>query len=160
MPLPKIHSTSVPLPKALLQTLVVKLDKFSLVDYTTLSGSFRAARVALRIRWHSGKAQQWRMDDLGCWTLAEAENYVATLALHELNAVEGKGEKGLWRNLPPAHRDLWDELEERRKGDIDRERRGTWAMLRGILEARLVPPEAEVKARTLCHSSSCRASEG
>jgi len=86
------------------------------------------------------------MEDVGCWTVAEAENYVATLALHELNAVEGRGERGMWRLLPPLFRDLWDELEEKKKDNVDRERRGTWAMLRGILEARLAKDEeAELK---------------
>jgi ATP-dependent RNA helicase DHX29 len=146
MPLPKSFASSSPTPKSSLQTLVVKLDKFSLVDYTPLSGSFRAARVALKIRWGSGRQQEWRMEDVGCWTVAEAENYVATLALHELNAVEGRGERGMWRLLPPVFRDLWDELEEKKKEDTDRDRRGTWAMLRGILEARLAASE-ELESR-------------
>jgi len=146
MPLPKSFASSSPTPKSSVQTLVVKLDRFSLVDYTSLSGSFRAARVALKIRWATGRLQEWRMEDVGCWTVAEAENYVATLALHELNAVEGRGERGMWRLLPPLFRDLWDELEEKKKDNVDRERRGTWAMLRGILEARLAKDEeAELK---------------
>lgn len=159
MPLPKNFASSSATPKSTLQTLAVKLDRFSLVDYTPLSGSFRAARVALKIRWGTGRQQEWRMDDIGCWTIAEAENYVATLALHELNAVEGRGERGMWRLLPPLFRDLWDELEEKRKETVDKERRATWAMLRGIFEARLAAsedPDAKVCRHPNIFRSLCR----
>lgn len=154
MPLPKNFASSSATPKSSLQTLAVKLDRFSLVDYTPLSGSFRAARVALKIRWGTGRQQEWRMDDIGCWTIAEAENYVATLALHELNAVEGRGERGMWRLLPPVFRDLWDELDEKRKEAVDKERRATWAMLRVILEARLAASDELAKVSSLSSDES------
>ena len=99
------------------------------------------------------------MDDIGCWTIAEAENYVATLALHELNAVEGRGERGMWRLLPPLFRDLWDELDEKRKENVDKERRATWAMLRGILEARLAASEELTgKVSHIRFNPTCRVS--
>jgi hypothetical protein len=150
MPLPRSYASSSPTPKSTLQTLVVKLDKFALIDYTTLSTSHRAARVRLKIRWGStGHEQGWAMEDIGCHTVAEAENYVATLAVHQLNAVEGKGEKGLWRVLPPVFRDLWDELDEVRKENVDRARREKWGMLRAILDTRIAGEDAESKVRLL-----------
>lgn len=94
------------------------------------------------------------MEDLGCHSLVEAENYIATLALHELTVVESKGDKSIWRTLPPAFRDLWDELDEKRKEIVDKERRTTWAMLRGIVEAKMAVDEGNAKVRNIgCCSS-------
>lgn len=141
MPLPKHFTSSTATPKSTLQALAVKLDRFCLVDYALLSDSFHATRASLKVRWKSGQEQQWSMTDVGCHSQAEAENFVATMALHELAVVEGKGDKGVWRTLPTDYRDLWDELDTKRKQDVDRERRATWGVLRAILETRLVPPE-------------------
>lgn len=139
MPLPKHFTASTAAPKTTLQGAAVKLDRFCLIDYVTLSNSFRAARVMLKIRWSDRREQAWTMQDLGCSSLAEAESYVATLALHDIIAIEGKGDKSVWRSFPPAFRDLWDELEEKRKGLLDKERRAVWATLRAIVEARYPP---------------------
>ncbi|CED84539.1 ATP-dependent RNA helicase A [Phaffia rhodozyma] len=150
MPLPKHFTSATGTPKTILQTLAVKLDRFCLVDYATLSNSFHACRASLKIRWKSGREQQWAMTDVGCHSIQEAENFVATMALFELTVVESKGEKGLWRTLPAAYKDFWDELDGKRKEEVDRERRVTWGMLRAILDSRLAPPissetENEVK---------------
>jgi ATP-dependent RNA helicase DHX29 len=145
LPLPKHFTASTAAPKTTLQAVAVKLDRFCLIDYTTLSNSFRAARVMLKIRWSDRREQAWAMDDLGCSNLAEAESYVATLALHDIIAIEGKGDRSVWRSFPTAYRDLWDELEEKRKGSLDKERRAVWATLRAIVEARY-PPDSPAEA--------------
>lgn len=140
LPLPKHYTASTAAPKTTLQAVAIKLDRFCLIDYTTLSASFRAARVKLKIRWSDKREQVWAMEDLGCSNMAEAECYVATLALHAIIAVEGKGDKGVWRSFPPAYRDLWDELEDKRKSSLDKERRAVWSTLRAIVEAKFAPP--------------------
>lgn len=147
LPLPKHYTASTAAPKTTLQAAAVKLDRFCLIDYTPLSASFRAARVLLKIRWSDRREQVWAMEDLGCSDLVEAECYVATLALHDIIAVEGKGDKSVWRSFPPAYRDLWDELEEKRKGSLDKDRRAIWSTLRAIVEARY-PPDAPTETPT------------
>jgi len=144
MPLPKgkFERTS----KAFLQAAVSKLDSFAVITYHPLSGASRAKRASLSIRWGSDKISEWTMTDVACYDVAQAEQYVATVALHVLtfpasagfasgNAAPGAGHT-FFRLLPPAYRELWDELEVRRKTSDDATNKAVWAKLKRIVEAK------------------------
>ena len=91
------------------------------------------------------------MDDVACHDIAQAEQYVATVALHALTffnpdgfAIGGTGAAGSqtsFRLLPPVFRDLWDELEQKRRLEDDTTNRAIWEKMRSILEPKLAPPE-------------------
>ena len=144
MPLPKgkIERTS----KAFLQATVNKLDSFAVMTYHPISGASRAKRASLSIRWSSDKISEWPMTDVACYDITQAEQYIATVALHALtfpasagfasgNAAPGAGQT-FFRLLPPAYRELWDELEAARKISDDTTNRAVWAKLKGITETK------------------------
>ena len=134
-------------PKLLLSEIVRKSDKYAVVSYACISGSSRAKRASVDIRWDGGKTQIWTMDDVACYDLNQAEQYVATVALHALTfpnsegfAIGGTANAGnqtSFRLLPPVFRDIWDELEQKRRLDDDITNRTVWAKLRSILEPKL-----------------------
>ena len=144
MPLPrgKFERTS----KAFLQAAIDKLDSFAVVTYRRISGSSRAKRASLSVRWSSGKVSEWAMTDVACHDITQAEQYIATVALHALTfpASEGFAPANLargsaqtfFRLLAPAFRDFWDELEAIRKSSDEAINRATWSRLKEILEAR------------------------
>jgi ATP-dependent RNA helicase DHX29 len=144
MPLPKgnFERTS----KAFLQGAVNKLDSFCVTTYQCVSGSSRAKRASVSVRWSSGKVNEWAMVDVACHDMAQAEHYIATVALHALtfpassgfasgNLARGTGQT-FFRLLAPAYRDLWDELEATRKASDDATNRAVWSKLREIVKAR------------------------
>jgi len=144
MPLPKgkFERTS----KAFLQGAVDKLDNFAVTTYQCISGSSRAKRASVSIRWSSGKVGEWAMVDVACHEITQAEQYIATVALHALtfpassgfasgNLSRGTGQT-FFRLLAPAFRDLWDELEATRKSADDATNRAVWSNLKKIMEAR------------------------
>lgn len=144
MPLPKgkFERTS----KAFLQGTIDKLDNFAVTTYQCISGSSRAKRASLTVRWSSGKVSEWAMVDVACHDTAQAEQYIATVALHALtfpasegfasgNLARGTGQT-FFRLLTPAFRDLWDELEATRKSSDDATNRAIWSKLKKIIEAR------------------------
>jgi ATP-dependent RNA helicase DHX29 len=144
MPLPKgkLDRTS----KAFLQATVNKLDSFAVTTYHLLSGASRAKRASLSIRWSSDKFSEWTMTDVACHDIAQAEQYIATVALHALTfpvstgfapgtSAPGTGQT-FFRLLPPAYRELWDELEAARKSSDDATNRAVWAKLKRIVETR------------------------
>jgi ATP-dependent RNA helicase DHX29 len=145
MPLPrgKFERTS----KAFLQGAIDKLDSFAVMTYRCISGSSRAKRTSLSVRWSSGKVSEWTMEDVACHDMTQAEQYIATVALHELTfpASEGFSPANLargtaqtfFRLLAPAYRDLWDELEATRKSTNDATNRAVWSKLKKIVEARV-----------------------
>lgn len=144
MPLPrgKFERTS----KAFLQGAIDKLDGFAVVTYRCISGSSRAKRAFLSVRWSSGKVSEWAMTDVACHDMTQAEQYIATVALHALtfpasegfapaNSARGAAQT-FFRLLAPAFRDLWDELEATRKSSDEATNRAVWSKLKKIVEAR------------------------
>ena len=144
MPLPKgkFERTS----KAFLQTIVNKLDSFAVTTYHILSGASRAKRASLNIRWRSEKISEWTMTDVACYDNTQAEQYIATVALHALTfpasagfasgaSAPGTGQT-FFRLLPPAYRELWDELEAARKSSDDATNRTVWARLKRVVETK------------------------
>ncbi|THU91743.1 P-loop containing nucleoside triphosphate hydrolase protein [Dendrothele bispora CBS 962.96] len=129
--------------KTILADTVAKIDKYAVVKYSIISGSSRAQRAAVSIRW-GGKTQEWSMDDVACPEKNQAEQYIATVALHSLSYPPSEGfssgtpgSQTSFRLLPPAFRDLWSELEEARKHKDEEINRGIWAKLRPIVESKL-----------------------
>ena len=144
MPLPKgkFERTS----KAFLQGAIDKLDTFAVTTYRCISGSSRAKRASLTVRWSSGKVNEWAMGDVACHDMTQAEQYIATVGLHALtfpasegfasgNLARGTGQT-FFRLLTPAFRDLWGELEVTRKSSDDATNRAVWSKLKAIVEAR------------------------
>lgn len=134
-------------PRLLLQELVLKSDRFAVITYNDLSGGSRAKRASVHVRWTGGRASDWLMKDIACYDLVQAEQFVATVALHDLShpsdegfsssSAGSKGAQGYYKHLPPVFRDLWNELEVKRKEDEDRVNRDIWASLNSILDYRL-----------------------
>ena len=145
MPLPrgKYERTS----KAFLQGAIDKLDSFAVTTYRCISGASRAKRACLSVRWSSGKVSEWAMEDVACHDMTQAEQYIATVALHALtfptlegfspaNLARGNTTQTFFRLLAPAFRDFWDELEAKRKTSGDATNRAVWSKLKKIVEAR------------------------
>ena len=145
MPLPKgkFERTS----KAFLQSAIDKLDSFAVTTYRRIFGSSRAQRASLSVRWSSGKVSEWAMEDVACHDMTQAEQYIATVALHALtfpifegfspaNLARGNTTQTFFRLLAPAFRDFWDELEAKRKSSGDATNRAVWSKLKKIVEAR------------------------
>jgi ATP-dependent RNA helicase DHX29 len=143
MALPKHWSGRTP--KILLAETVSKADRYAAISYTVLSGSSRAKRAGVSIRWDGKKMDEWSMEDVACHTEGQAEQYIATLALHELTfpsrdsftVAAPSGGQTFFRLLPAVFRDLWEELEVTRKIKTDALNRGVWAKLRSIIEPKL-----------------------
>ncbi|KAI0274610.1 hypothetical protein BC834DRAFT_1069 [Gloeopeniophorella convolvens] len=144
MPLPKgkFERTS----KAFLRNVIDKLDKFAVLTYQIISGASRAKRASLTIRWGLGNFSEWAMEDVACYDTSQAEQYIATVALYDLTfpttegfasatAAPGNGHT-FFRQLSPAFRELWDELEATRKSSDDAVNRSIWTKLRNIVEAK------------------------
>lgn len=145
MSLPKHWSGRTP--KILLQESVSKADRYAAIFYSIISGPSRGKRAAISIRWDSRKSDDWCMTDFACHDEGQAEQYIATIALHALTypPTEGfsgsnlstSGNQTTFRLLPPVFRDLWDELESDRKIRDDTNNRKLWAKLRSIVEPKL-----------------------
>ncbi|KAJ7361605.1 P-loop containing nucleoside triphosphate hydrolase protein [Mycena albidolilacea] len=143
MALPKHWSGRTP--KTLLADAVSKADRYAAISYTILSGGGRAKRAAVNIRWDGKKTDEWTMEDVACHSEGQAEQYIATIALHEITfpsrdafTVQApSGGQTFFRLLPAVFRDLWDELELARKIKTDALNRGVWANLRSIIEPKL-----------------------
>ncbi|THH31998.1 hypothetical protein EUX98_g2176 [Antrodiella citrinella] len=135
-------------PKTLLQETVRKSDKYAAMEYRSISGPSRVKRANLSIRWDGGKLEEWSMEDVGCHDTIQAEQYVATVALHALSFPRLEGfalgvptastQTTSFRLLPPVFRDLWDELEAKRRQSTDSINREIWSKLKTILEPKLV----------------------
>lgn len=149
MPLPKYWAGRTP--KTLLLETVQKADRYAVISYRLLPDlqTSRAKRVAVIVRWEGAKTDEWSMDDVGCWDEGQAEHYISTVALHDVTfghsegfagggvGVLGGGGQTYFRLLPPVFRDLWDELELKRREAEDKRNREAWAVLRRIFEAKL-----------------------
>ena len=142
MTLPKHWSG--PMPKILLRDFVSKKDRYAAISYSILSSHSRARRASLVISWQTKKRDQWSMDEVACRDDTQAEQYIATVALHSLTfpLTEGfsastpasSSSSTSFRLLPAVYRELWDELEASRKSKEDLVNRQAWAKLRSILE--------------------------
>lgn len=143
-------------PKVLLQETITKKDKFAVANYACLSGPSRIRRASVTVWWDGSRMQSWSMDDVGCPDLTQAEQYISTVALHALTypALDGFALGGTstanvqtsFRLLPTAFRDLWDELEAKRKESSNATNRTAWAKLRTITRMKL---ESQSKVRIL-----------
>ncbi|KZT30522.1 P-loop containing nucleoside triphosphate hydrolase protein [Neolentinus lepideus HHB14362 ss-1] len=145
MALPKHWSGRTP--KTLLSEVVLKSDRYAVISYSDISGSSRAKRAAVSVSWTRSESQDWAMEDIACHDIVQAENYIATVALHRLTfpltegfaagvAVTTVGRTS-FRLLPATFRDLWDELEEGRKENDNAMNRGVWAKLKNVLQSKL-----------------------
>jgi ATP-dependent RNA helicase DHX29 len=145
MALPKHWSGRTP--KTMLSEAVAKADRYAAVTYSILSGSSRAKRAAVHIRWDGSKSDEWKMENVACHDETQAEAYIATVALHALTfpltdgfqagSSTAPGSQTSFRLLPAVFRDLWDELETARKVRDDSINRSVWAKLRTIVEPKL-----------------------
>ncbi|EMD41750.1 hypothetical protein CERSUDRAFT_110326 [Gelatoporia subvermispora B] len=145
MPFPKHWSGRTP--KTLLDETIHKVDRYAAITYRCISGASRAKRAAVLIRWEGGRTREWTMDGIACHDMLQAEHYVATVALHSISfptldgfapgANSAAGSQTSFRLLPPIFRDLWDELEAKRRANDDALNRNIWGNLRTILEGRL-----------------------
>ncbi|OAV97579.1 hypothetical protein PTTG_09819, partial [Puccinia triticina 1-1 BBBD Race 1] len=134
MPLPKQFSGKTP--QSLLEEAIRRLDKFAQPQYLVVSRGSRSIRASVEIKWSSRKViptqagkfsitnskinpqpvQTFTMEDEACRDETQAYNYVATLALFYLNT---QNQPSVHRYLPVTFRELWDELEEKRKKEDD-----------------------------------------
>lgn len=126
MPIPKQNAFGGSVPKVLLRTLLEKSAKQAVITYALLSGASRAVRVGLEISWSSQRRRVWRMEDIACGDMVEAENYVSTLALAELTA-SGDVVGVNWKSMPVAYRDLWEKLEREQQAADDEDKRRIWS---------------------------------
>lgn len=111
MPLPRHFSGKTP--RSLLEDAIRRQDKFAQTRYLVISRS-RAIRASVDIRWQGGKVDTYSMEDEACYDDIQAYNYVATVALFKLAPGPSN------RLLPPGFRELWEELEVKRKVHDDR----------------------------------------
>jgi ATP-dependent RNA helicase DHX29 len=116
MALPKHFSGRTP--KTLLAETVSKADRYAAITYSLLSGGGRAKRAGVSIRWNGRNVDEWLMEDVACYDEGQAEQYIATIALHALTfpSTDGftvqapSGGQTFFRLLPAVFRDLWEEL--------------------------------------------------
>ncbi|WVN88411.1 uncharacterized protein L203_103620 [Cryptococcus depauperatus CBS 7841] len=146
MPIPKLLSSAATIPKNILKAILNKQTKRVAIFFVNLSGTSRAARSGLEIRWE-GKRKVWKMEDIACENMQEAENYVSTLALSDLEA-----EKVLtgvnWRTMPPAYRELWEETKAKRKEHEDESRRCIWKIIKELWDKKAVEKPVEKVERS------------
>ncbi|KIK96360.1 hypothetical protein PAXRUDRAFT_826025 [Paxillus rubicundulus Ve08.2h10] len=145
MPFPK--QSAGKLPKVILMEYTSKIDRYAAVTFDIISGASRAKRAGVRVLWEGRQVDEWRMEDVACHDESQAEQYVATVALHALSfpTTEGFAAGSMtspvgntfFRLFPPVFRQLWDELEADRKFRGDRVNREVWAKLRSIVEQKI-----------------------
>lgn len=157
MPVPKQHSFTGNTPKALLRSALEKSSKHAVLSYVQLSPNSRAARSGLEIRWSTIKTKIWRMDDLACDSIEEADNYVATLALYDL-LLSGDIVGVNWRSMPLSYRELWDELDHARASKENERKRELWKKIVELSQRRAVQPPQTVPRATARSSKKPAAS--
>ena len=142
MSLPKHWSGRTP--KTLLSETVAKVDRYAVTSYQIISGSSRAKRALVLIRWEGQKYDQWSMEDVACHDDTQAEQFIATVALFSLtfpdtlgfagSSLSATGSQTFFRLLPAVYRDLWDELATKRKRDDDATNRAVWSKLKSLVQ--------------------------
>jgi len=168
MDLPKHWSG--PTPKTLLRDFVIKQDRYAAISYSTLSKHSRAIRAGVIISWQSKIRDEWTMDDIACPDDNQAENFVATIALHSLMYPISEGFASptpvssitSFRLLPAVYRGLWDELETSRRINEDITNRNVWSKLQSILEGKTQVKKVNIllKFCKAVTSNSCRPLRG
>ncbi len=138
---------SGPMPKTVLRDFVAKIDKYAAISYVIISGQSRAGRASVSISWRGQKRDEWTMDDVACSTDSQAEQYIATIALHSLiypltdgfisSSPTSASNSTSFRLLPACYRNLWDELEDTRKYRDDSINRAIWRNLHGLLKTKI-----------------------
>jgi ATP-dependent RNA helicase DHX29 len=138
---------SGPMPKTVLRDFVAKEDKYAAISYTIISGQSRANRASISIAWRGNKRDLWSMDDIACPTAPQAEQYIATVALHSLtypltdgfisSSPASTSNSTSFRLLPASYRDLWDELEAARKERDNQLNRAIWGQLLNIAKDKI-----------------------
>ncbi|ORX35792.1 P-loop containing nucleoside triphosphate hydrolase protein [Kockovaella imperatae] len=123
MPLPGLPDFAATSPKSMLRDAMKQI-----------SGGSRAVRAGIEVRFSTNHLRVWRMNDIACENRLEAENFIALIALHELYA-SGQLDQPNWRVMPPAYRDLWDELEIPHQIKQKSKDRELWKKIRSTLEA-------------------------
>ncbi|KAG9314475.1 hypothetical protein JVU11DRAFT_5272 [Chiua virens] len=131
------------LPQTVLLDYVSKIDRYAAVTFNSLSQHSRAKRFAVRVSWSGRKQDEWKMEDVACREDSQAEQYIATVALHVLSFPPTDGFAAgtmtspvgntFFRLFPSVFRDLWDELEADRKLKQERINRDIWAKLWDIV---------------------------
>lgn len=133
MPVPKQFAFTGNTAKALLRSGLTKASRQAVISYVRLSPNPRVARSGLEIRWSAEKRRVWKMEDIACESVEEAENYVSTLALHDL-VLAGDLPSINWRSMPPAYRDLWDELEQAHSEKEAVTKRELWKRIKALVD--------------------------
>lgn len=133
MPIPKQFAFTGNTAKALLRTALSKSSRKAAISYARLSSNPRIARSGLEIQLAAEHRRVWKMEDLACESVEEADNYVSTLALHEL-VVSGDLPSINWRSMPPAYRDLWDELELAHADKQSAAKREQWKRIKQLVD--------------------------
>ncbi|KAI0318481.1 P-loop containing nucleoside triphosphate hydrolase protein [Amylostereum chailletii] len=170
MALPK--QTASRLPKKYLADMVIKADGYAIISYRSVSGPSRAKRAGVTIRWIGGKVEDWTMEDVACPEMEQAEQYISTVALHAMTfplsdgfaagASGAANSQTFFRLFPPAFRELWDELEVKRKSLEDAINRRIWSELRTIVEPKLTsePKPADKTVRIMAENKSASIRRG
>lgn len=141
MSLPKAYTGKTP--RSLLDDALRRLDKSAKATYRLIS-STRAARAVVTVRWEGGRIQQFGMDDEACENQDQAYHYVATLALFATSS-----DGSLHRLLPGPYRDLWDELESRKRLALAAMYEQEIVTCKDIAAFRAAQATAEVRGRVL-----------
>ncbi|TFK30567.1 pre-mRNA-splicing factor ATP-dependent RNA helicase prp22 [Coprinopsis marcescibilis] len=149
MGIPKQWSSRTP--KTLLRDCVAKTDRYAAISYSVISGGSRAVRASVSVVWEGRKRDDWSMVDVACPDETQAEQYIATVALHVLTYPQTEGfaagsillgsNHTFFRALPPAFRDLWDELEAKRKAEDDAVNIALWSKLRALASEKKICAE-------------------
>ncbi|SGY79422.1 BQ5605_C008g05127 [Microbotryum silenes-dioicae] len=142
MSLPKHFSGKTP--KTNLEETVRKIDKYATVVFRVISRGTRACRASVTIAWGdgSGRKQLWTMDDVACHDRKQAFDYIATVALFEVNSTN------VHKQLPAIFRDLWDELAEKKKGEDEARYRERLKVWKRLAEPRMAEPPSRVRSRS------------
>lgn len=135
MPVPKQFAFAGNTAKGILRTALSKSSRQAVVSYARLSPNPRVARAGLEIRWSAEKRRVWKMEDIACESVEEAENYVSTIALHDL-IMSGELPPVNWRSMPPGYRDLWDELGEAHTEKELQAKRQIWKKIKLLVDKR------------------------
>lgn len=135
------------LPRVILSEYVSKADRYAAVTFGCLSGQSRAKRFGVQVLWGGHRMNEWKMEDVACNEEPQAQQYIATVALHALSFPPTEGFAAgsmsspigttFFRLFPSAFRDLWDELETGRKLKQARINREIWAKLWSIISQKI-----------------------
>lgn len=133
MPLPKQYAGKPP--KLLLEDVVRRRDKFaSKPVFSLLPGGNRAKRAMVTLRWDAGTQHVYSMHEEACPDQTQAYNYVATVALFNIDT------GSVARQLAPAFRDLWGELEAKKKDSDEQSYRDHLKHIKTLIDPRLGLP--------------------